>query len=183
MGIGKRTAALQSARIALMSALISICAVIALPISPPITLATLAMHLSLLLLGGKAGFISIAVYVAMGAVGLPVYAGFSGGIGHILGASGGFIVGYVLGAFIYMILEIILPNRNFAKIVLSLIFITIVYISGVLWFAYVYSGGEKGAILSAILVCVIPFILPDAVKLFMAMLIYRKIKNHSISER
>lgn len=174
----KRRAALASAEIALMSALISICAVLCVPTVPPFTLATLAMHLALLILGGRAGLISIAVYVAMGVIGLPVFAGFSGGIGHLLGASGGFIIGYVVAAIAYMILELLLPKRDLIKAVLSCIFIIIVYIFGSLWFAYIYGSGNAGAFLSALSVCVIPFIIPDAAKLIAALLIYKKINKH-----
>lgn len=71
-----------------------------LPGGVPLTLQTFAVSLAGILLGSKKGFISILVYVVMGAIGLPVFSGFSAGIGAIIGPSGGFILSFPIMAFI-----------------------------------------------------------------------------------
>ena len=67
---------------------------IPLPGGVPLTLQTFAVSLAGILLGSKKGFISILVYVLMGAIGLPVFSGFSAGIGAIVGPTGGFILSF-----------------------------------------------------------------------------------------
>ena len=66
----------------------------------PISLATFAVLLSGILLGAKFGAISQLVYVLLGSVGVPVFAGWTGGIGITLGVTGGYIIGYILMAFV-----------------------------------------------------------------------------------
>ena len=87
----------------LFAALTAICSYITIPLGftpVPINLATLAVFLAGGLLGKKYGTASIAVYVMMGAVGIPVFAGFQGGVGVLAGPTGGFIAGYIAAAFL-----------------------------------------------------------------------------------
>lgn len=83
-------AAMSTAVIAILSQ-----TAIPLPGGVPITLATFAVALAGYFSGPLCAFLSAVVYLALGAVGLPIFTGFSGGIGHILGPSGGFILGYL----------------------------------------------------------------------------------------
>src|SRR5215216_5325541 len=89
------------ARAALMAAVTAVAAqiTIPLPFSPvPFTLQVLAVILSGLLLGPRHGALAQAIYILVGAVGAPVFAGFSGGLGVILGPTGGYIVSYPIAA-------------------------------------------------------------------------------------
>ena len=82
---------------AVMAAVICVLSPLVIPIGPvPITLANLAMYLSLYLLGGKRGTASCLVYVLIGMAGVPVFAGFTGGAAKLFGPTGGYIVGYLL---------------------------------------------------------------------------------------
>ena len=74
---------------ALMAVVLCICSWITVPFAVPFTMQTFAVFCSLLLLGGKLGTLSIGVYILLGMVGLPVFSGFRGGIGHIIGPTGG----------------------------------------------------------------------------------------------
>jgi biotin transport system substrate-specific component len=86
-------------RVALMAAVTAVAAQIAVPIPPvPFTLQVLAVILSGLLLGPRYGALAQAIYVLVGAVGVPVFAEFSGGLGVILGPSGGYLVSYPIAA-------------------------------------------------------------------------------------
>ena len=86
-------------RVALMAAVTAVAAQIAIPLFPvPFTLQVLAVILSGLLLGVRHGALAQAVYVLVGAVGMPVFAGFTGGLGHIFGPTGGYLISYPIAA-------------------------------------------------------------------------------------
>lgn len=94
---------LQMTFVGLMTSVICILAPFsfALPISPvPISLGTLAIYLASMVLGMKRGFISVALYLLLGFVGLPVFTGFTGGIGKLFGPTGGYMIGYLFIALI-----------------------------------------------------------------------------------
>lgn len=92
----KRTGnAMDLAYTALGAVLIAVCSWITIPMAVPFTMQTFAVFLTLSLLGGRRGTAAIAAYVLLGAVGLPVFSGFSGGFGVLLGATGGYIAGFV----------------------------------------------------------------------------------------
>ena len=164
--------------ISLMSALTVVSSWISIPTSPPITLQLFAILLSLYLLGGRGGVVTVVLYLSIGALGLPVFSGFSGGVGYILGASGGYLFGFLFGAVIYWILEKPLSFLKHYKIILSAILIIIVYIFGTLWFALVYASGSASGIFALLSVCVLPYIIPDAAKLVLALAIYERLKIH-----
>ena len=169
---------LSTVEISLMSALTVICSRISVPASPPVTLQLFAIALSLLLLGGKRGCASVLLYLAAGAVGLPVWSSFAGGFGHLFSAGGGYLIGFIIGALIYAALERLLPKRDVIKLGLLIIFTIIVYIIGTLWFALVYAPDSVSGILSAIAVCVLPYVIPDAIKIALAFVIYKRLKGH-----
>jgi biotin transport system substrate-specific component len=86
-------------RVALMAAVTAVAAQITIPLFPvPFTLQVLAVILSGLLLGVRHGALAQAVYVLVGAVGVPVFAGFTGGLGHIFGPTGGYLISYPIAA-------------------------------------------------------------------------------------
>ena len=87
--------------IALMAVIITICSWISIPGPVPFTLQTFAVFTALLLLGTRDGLISIVVYLLLGAVGVPVFSGFSGGIGHLLGPTGGYLIGFIVMGFVF----------------------------------------------------------------------------------
>ena len=81
--------------IAVFAAVIAVCAWISIPAAVPFTLQTLGIFLAVGLLGGRRGTISVGVYLLLGAVGAPVFSGFNGGIGYLLGATGGYLLGFL----------------------------------------------------------------------------------------
>ena len=86
-------------RVALMAAVTAVAAQISIPLFPvPFTLQVLAVILSGLLLGVRHGALAQAVYVLVGAVGMPVFTGFTGGLGHIFGPTGGYLISYPIAA-------------------------------------------------------------------------------------
>ena len=164
-------------KMSLMTALMCVSALIYIPTVVPITLQTLVLYLSLLFIGGWQTAAVVALYIAIGAVGLPVFSGFSGGVGRLFDASGGFIIGMLAAALIWWLLEKILPFKIKARaVILFSASLAVLYICGTLWYAFVYLGGSDGLI-PALTVCVLPFIVPDVLKICTAYVISEKLKK------
>ena len=85
---------------AIGAALIAVCAWISIPADVPFTLQTFAIFTVCGLLGGRRGTVSVLVYLLLGAVGAPVFAGFRGGFASLIGTTGGYLVGFILLALI-----------------------------------------------------------------------------------
>ena len=163
---------------AICAALITICSWISLNVMDiPFTLQTFGILLVLFTVGGKRGTISILVYLLLGLIGVPVFAGFKSGPAALAGPTGGFIVGFLVGALAYWALDSLWLKRykksNISRLVVSVIegvvFELVLYVYGVIWFMFVYTRNTGEIGLGAVLgMCVIPFLIPDAVKLLAA---------------
>ena len=106
----------------LFAALLVLCAWLCVPVGDvAFTLQTFALALTLLLLGGKRGTVTVFVYLLLGTVGLPVFTGFQGGIGTLLGVTGGYIMGFLVWALLYWLITAIAPNKQILAMVLGLI--------------------------------------------------------------
>ena len=95
---------LDLAYIALFAVLMAVCAWITIPLPKPLvqfTMQTFAMFMALTVLGGRRGLYTMLVYLLLGAVGIPVFSGFRGGIGVLLDTTGGYIIGFVAAALLY----------------------------------------------------------------------------------
>ena len=147
---------------AMFAALTAICSQIAIPIPPiPINLALFAVHLSGALLGAKFGLFSQLAFVLLGAFGLPVFQGFSGGMGIITGPTGGYIVGYLVAAFLVgLICE--RWGRSFRKLCIAMVIgVAACYAFGTVWFMMLTGKG----LVAALGMCVLPFLPGDALKI------------------
>lgn len=164
----------------LMIALMAICSWISVPIGAvPVTLQTFGVFMAVALLGGKLGTISVFAYVLLGAIGVPVFAGFSGGITAVLGTSGGYIIGFIFSALVMWIMEKLLGRKFWVLAVSMVVGLLVCYIFGTIWFMIVYSNANGAVGLATVLGwCVIPFIIPDAVKIVCAMLLSAKLRNY-----
>ena len=159
------------------AAIIAVCAWITVPVGAvPITLQTLAVCLVSGLLGYKKGTLSVLVYILLGAVGVPVFSGFKGGVGVLLGATGGYIIGFIFTSLIVGLISE-KAEKRFVLIVAGMIAgIAVCYAFGTLWFALVFArSGEEKALSSILSMCVIPFIIPDIVKVVIAALLVQKL--------
>ena len=153
---------------ALFTALNAIFSQISIPIGPiPINLATLSVLCSATLLGPGLGALSQIIYLLLGAFGLPIFSSMQGGLGVMLGPTGGYIIVYVLAAFVTGIITQKL-KFNIWVILLALFSGYITYtLSGTIW--YMYTANVN--IIQAILACVLPFIVGDALKIAAACLL------------
>ena len=171
------TKVLDMVYIAIGAALITICSWINIPTAVPFTLQTFAVFFVLLTLGGERGTIATLVYVLLGAIGVPVFAGFSGGIGVLLGNTGGYIIGFLFTGLIYILFTKLFGKNIVIKIVALVIGLAVCYAFGTAWFMNVYikSSGEVG-LLTVLGWCVFPFIIPDLLKLVLAVVISKRIE-------
>lgn len=167
--------------ISISAALITVCSWISIPIGPvPFTLQTMGILAVMLTVGGRRGTLSVLVYLALGACGLPVFAGFKGGAASFIGPTGGFLIGFVFAALVYWLFEKILFRKLMTSAVKtwifaainSVIFEVVMYLIGVIWFMSVYAAQTGPVGLATVMSwCVIPFIIPDIVKLAVAVII------------
>ena len=162
--------------VALFSALICVSSFITIPSPVPFTLQTLAIFCSLTVLGGKRGLLSVILYIFLGIIGLPVFSGFSGGLGHLTGATGGYITGFIFTALIFYIVTEVFGSSVKAKAVGLISGLSACYLFGTLWYTAVFvSDISSEGFLSALTVCVAPFVVPDAIKIAVAILIGNKL--------
>ncbi len=163
--------------VAIGAALITICSWISIPTAVPFTLQTFAVFFVLLLLGGERGTLATLIYVLLGAIGVPVFSGFSGGIGILFGSTGGYILGFLFIGLIYMLFTKFFKKSVVVKVVSLAIGLIICYAFGTAWFMHVYmrSSGDVG-LLTVLGWCVFPFIIPDLLKLALAVVIARRIE-------
>lgn len=162
---------------ALCAALMSVSAMISVPFFVPFTLQTLAFYFILFTLGGKVGLASSVLYILIGAVGLPVFSGFCGGVGRFFEPGGGFIIGFAFSAAVYLICERLIRGRGVRVIATVLSFLTL-YFTGAVLLVMLYTDRTFASVISCLAYYIAPFIVPDSVKIFVALFISNKIKRH-----
>lgn len=162
--------------ISIMAALLCICAWLTVPFAVPFTMQTFGVFCALLLLGGRRGTAAIGLYIMLGAVGLPVFSGFQGGIGHLLGPTGGYVLGFLLTGIVFWLTEKV-SGKRFHPWLSLVIGLAVCYAAGTLWFSAVYARqGRTADMLSVLTMCVFPYILPDLGKMALAVYISSRIK-------
>lgn len=183
------------AYMALGAVLIALCSSISIPAVVPFTMQTFAIFLVLLVLGGRRGTMTIVVYVLLGAVGLPVFSQFGAGIGVLLGSTGGYILGFIFMGLTYRLVTGAAGRSSTSKVrwtgttgmgrsgkarwteaaalVLGLL---VLYAFGTAWYMFMYARTQGGAgLMSVLLLCVIPFVIPDLIKLALALALARRL--------
>jgi biotin transport system substrate-specific component len=160
--------------IAIFAALMAVCSWISIPMEVPFTLQTFAVFLAVVLLGGRRGTISVLVYILLGAIGLPVFSGFSGGLGKLMGVTGGYIIGFLFSALVMWACEKLIGKKIWAYAISMILGLIVCYAFGTVWFMVVYARNNNAMQLMSVLsMCVFPFIIPDIVKIALALIIGR----------
>lgn len=158
--------------------IIGVCSFITIPLpisGVPITLQIFAIFLATLILEGKWGCISIIVYLLLGGIGVPIFSGFKGGFGALFGITGGYLIGFIFIPIVYLIImKIVKSDKLIYKIISLVIGLIICYIFGTIWFVILYSKNTGNiTIIQALSFCVLPYIIPDLIKLGLAIGIYK----------
>ncbi|MCI1965528.1 MAG: biotin transporter BioY [Oscillospiraceae bacterium] len=157
---------------AMFAALTAVLSQFSIPIGPvPINLATFSVFLAGGILGAGGGLLSQVVYILLGAAGIPVFAGFSGGIGVILGPTGGYIVGYAAAAWLVGKLEHRLGNGFLSAAASMAAGLVVCYFLGTAWFMVV----TKRTLVESLMLCVVPFLIGDALKIAVAAAVSERI--------
>ena len=179
MAQSKRTAlnTADIAMIAMCSALMAVCSWISIPAAVPFTMQTFAVFVTVGILGGKRGTFSVLLYLLLGAAGLPVFSGFSGGISHLFGATGGYIIGFLFSAIVMWMIEKSF-GRSFKVLAASMIAgLLLCYIFGTAWFVTLYTHESVSvSVMTALGWCVFPYIIPDALKIALAAELTRRLR-------
>jgi biotin transport system substrate-specific component len=160
----------------MFGALTALGAYIMIPLPPiPVTMQTLFVFLAGSLLGGYLGAMSQVVYILLGVIGLPVFAGGKAGAGVLLGPTGGYLIGFVLGAYILGRLASLRPRPGFLWLVFSMaVSLVVIYACGVTQLMFV----AKLSLPKALAVGVLPPLPGDAAKMVVAALICIKVRGH-----
>ena len=177
----KKFSTMEIVLVGLFAALTAVCSWISIPAPAPLapfTLQTFAVFCSLEILGGKRGFFAVLVYILLGAVGVPVFAQFTGGAGVLFGSTGGYIIGFLFSAAVYWVMEVLLGKKLWVRITALIAGLLVCYAFGTVWFMIVYSRDNAAVGLgTALMWCVVPFLLPDAAKLALALGISAAVKK------
>ena len=148
--------------IGIFAALIAICSWISIPTTVPFTLQTMG----------------VLVYILLGLVGLPVFAGFSGGVGVLFGTTGGYIIGFLASALLMWGIETVCGRGKIVLAVSMVLGLVVCYAIGTLWFMVVYAKTSGAVGLGTVLGwCVIPFIIPDLIKIGIALLLTERFRK------
>lgn len=165
--------------IAVFAVIMAICSWISIPAAVPFTLQTFGVFIAAGVLGGKRGTLSVLVFILLGAVGIPVFANFSGGIGVLAGPTGGYIIGFLFSALVMWAMEKLPGKKSIMQIVSMVVGLIVCYAFGTAWFMVVYgkANGPVGLV-TALGWCVFPFIIPDLIKIALAYVLSRKLRKY-----
>ena len=154
-----------------------LCSWISIPLTVGITLQLLAVFLISAIFPLTVSLTAIVGYLLLGIVGVPVFASFNTGISAIVGPSGGFLLALLA---VPLIISPVRRRYNDGKLlflVMMTVSLIVVYTVGSVWYGVVYLNGS-GTLLEVLSVCVLPFVIPDFIKMILASLIYRRINPY-----
>ena len=152
-------------KVAMFAAITAVLSQIILPLGPvPYNLGLLGAMLAGMLCAPATATFAMVAYIFMGAIGLPVFAGFSGGIGVLMNSTGGYLAGYITMAFLTSIAR---DKKWYVTIAMMTTGLLLCYVFGTAWFAIV----SQNSLVASLAYCVLPFILPDVAKIVCAFLL------------
>ena len=169
----------ELALIAMGAALIAVCSWLSVPAAIPFTLQTFAVCLVTAVFGLRMGLWTVAVYLLLGAVGAPVFSGFKGGIGALLGVTGGYLVSYLFMGLVVILAEKWFGRSNLVFLIAGVIALAVCYAFGTAWFVVAYARTAGPISWAAALgKCVLPFVIPDLIKLALAALLRARVGKY-----
>lgn len=176
--VKKQTTTRDLVYISMFTVIIAICSWISIPAAVPFTLQTMGIFVAVGVLGGRKGTIAVLIYILLGAFGIPVFSGFKGGIGVLVGNTGGYIVGFLFSALLMWGIE---KGFGCGKKVLAVSMaagLLVCYVIGTAWFMVLYTHNTGAIGLGTVLGwCVIPFIIPDLLKIGLALYLTGRLRK------
>ncbi len=159
----------------MFGALTAVGAMLSIPLYPvPITLQNLFTFLAGLLLGGYYGALSQVVYVLLGVIGVPVFGGGKAGLGVLLGPTGGYLFGFILGAYVIGKIAQVKPSPGVIWLFMAVVVgDVVIYAVGITQLSFVAGLGVR----KALVVGFLPFVIGDSLKCLVAALLATKIRN------
>lgn len=170
----KKQKVYQLTTCALIAALMCVLGPMSIPIGPiPVSFTNFVIFLSVYLLGMKGTTISYLVYILIGAVGIPVFSGYQGGLAKLAGPTGGYLVGFVLTALI----SGFIMERSHVHTVVTILgmmaAMLVAYLFGTVWFVF----QMQCEVWYALTTCVFPFIPVDIIKILIATALGKTVRN------
>jgi len=167
--MNKKVTTFEITSTALMCAILCVLAPVSIPLPGlvPISLATMIVYFIGYILGVRYGTLCVMLYIFLGAIGLPVFSGFSGGLQKLAGPTGGYIITYIFMAFLVGIFVSKFKDNVIVLVFSMLLGMLFNYVGGTIWFVYV----TKMSVKAAIAVCILPFFVLDLVKIGIVALI------------
>ena len=153
--------------IAIFTSIICVMSLISIPTTVPFTLQTLAVFLCMFMLKPVDALISVLLYIIIGGIGVPVFSNFKSGFGVLAGPTGGYILGFILMTLVPFVIK--------NKIASGIIGLVICYIFGSVWFLF-FNQSNITSIWKILTICVLPFIIPDGIKLILAYVLAIRLK-------
>lgn len=165
--------------IALFAAVLSICSWISVPATVPFTMQTFGVFFAVGVLGGKRGTLTVLVYILVGLMGAPVFAGFTGGIGVLFANTGGYIIGFLLSALLMWMTEHLFERKRSVLLLSMIGGLIVCYLFGTLWFMMLYTKNTGSiGLWTALSWCVVPYLVPDAIKIGLAFVLSLRLKRY-----
>lgn len=166
--------------VAVFTVLMAVCSWISIPTVVPFTMQTFGVFAAVGILGGKRGTLSVLVYLVLGAIGVPVFGGFTGGIGILMGNTGGYIFGFLFSALLMWAMERFWGRKPLVQLISMAAGLLVCYVCGTAWFMAFYARtGEPMGLGVALAWCVLPFVIPDIIKIALAFEISRRLRRYA----
>ncbi|MDM8275204.1 biotin transporter BioY [Enorma phocaeensis] len=171
----------EIARIAVCVALLAVSSWVSIPLGPvPFTLQTMVLAMLPVVLAGRGAAWAVGAYLVLGGIGFPVFAGFMGGVGVLCGPTGGYLVGFLFGELLASLVRDARALPSATRLPLALVVLLLTsYVLGTAWF--VLSSGSDVA--TALLLCVVPFAVPDVVKMACGAALGRAVRHALAASR
>ena len=177
----KKFTTLDMVLVGIFAAIIAVCSWITVPLTIPVTLQTMAVCITAALLGTKRGVLTVIVYLLIGLVGVPVFSNFSAGAGRLIGPTGGYLIGFIFMALTIGVLTEFLGDKIWVYVISMILGIAVLYAFGTAWFIIVYNRGNADtvSVSGALAACVVPFIIPDIIKVALATFFCTALKKYT----
>lgn len=170
----KNTLAKNITIIGLLASILSITCPLSIQIGIiPISLATLSIYIISLLFSYKVSLLAVAVYILLGICGLPVFANFIGGLQAVTGVTGGFILGYIPLSITIGLLNKFFPKNRLIGLLSTILGTILLYLIASVWFSVI----TKNSFIYSIKICVLPFVIFDAIKIIIANIVCQIVKK------